>query len=143
MTTTETLSRETIDVEGLGPKERRYSQGVKVPLDDGRALLFISGQVPKDDAGRTVTPGDPETQARTVFDHMRRVVEAAGGSLDDVVSVRIYVRDVNEFPVISRVRDALFAGPSPPASEVVEVSGLCRDDYRVEVSGIAVVPAAR
>lgn len=133
---------EVIHPAGFSPPIARYSPGVRVPLGDGRALLFVSGQVATDEEGRTVGGDDPAAQARKVFENLGRVLAEAGGSLADLVSVVIYLTDVRDFPAVSRVRDEAFAAFAP-SSTLVEVKGLAVAGHRVEISGVAVIPPAQ
>ena len=117
----------------------RYSPGVRVPLGEGRSLVFVSGQVASDDEGRLIGGNDPGAQAEAVFGRLRGVLRAAGGDLRHLVSVTIYLAELTDFPAVSAVRNRLLAEP-PPASVLVEVSRLAEAGRRVEISGIAVVP---
>jgi enamine deaminase RidA (YjgF/YER057c/UK114 family) len=101
-------------------------------------LVAVSGQVATDDEGKTLGVGDPAAQAEVVFQRLSAVLDAAGGSVADLVSVIIYLTDITHFPAISAVRDRVFAD-SAPASTLVEVSRLADPDHLVEISGTAVV----
>ncbi|HVK20206.1 MAG TPA: RidA family protein [Actinokineospora sp.] len=116
----------------------RYSAGVAVDIGAGRVLVAVSGQVATDDEGKTLGVGDPAAQAEVVFQRLSAVLDAAGGSVADLVSVIIYLTDITHFPAISAVRDRVFAD-SAPASTLVEVSRLADPDHLVEISGTAVV----
>lgn len=133
------LTPEAVTPAGHSKPVGRYSPGVRVPLGDGRSLLFISGQVASDERGRLVGGDDPAAQAEAVFARMREVLRAAGGELRHLVSVTIYLTDLADFPAVSAVRDRLLGDP-PPSSTLVEVSRLVEEGRRVEVSGIAVIP---
>src|SRR5262245_29058032 len=113
-----------------------YSQLVKVT--GAKALLFLAGQVPYDPQGRAAHPGDFLAQARNVFGAIKGHVEAAGGTLDDVVKITTYVTDVRYRLDFRVVRDEFF-GQRGPASTMVEVSSLSHPDYMIEVEAIAVI----
>lgn len=130
--------KEMIQVPGLAKISRRYSHAIRVPLDADRDLVFIGGQLPKDSQGRVIGEGDPTAQAQAVFANLQQVLEAAGGDLQDLVAITIYVKNTADFPAISKVRDAIFSDYAP-SSSVVEVAAVCREAYLLEVSGIAVV----
>ncbi|MFE0426986.1 RidA family protein [Streptomyces sp. NPDC058953] len=117
----------------------RYSPGVRLTVTPGTELVFISGQVATDDQGTVLFPGDAAGQARVVFQRLEQVLEAAGGSLADLVSVNVYLTDVRgDFPAVSRVRDEVLTDP-PPASVLLEVSALAEEGCVVEISGLAAV----
>ena len=109
----------------IGP----YSQAVR-----RGAFLFLSGQIPLDPATGQLVEGDISTQTRRVFDNLRAVVTAAGGSFDDIVRVGIYVTDLNDFAAVNAVMAENFQAPFP-ARSTIEVSGLPRG-ARVEVDAI-------
>ena len=109
----------------IGP----YSQAVR-----RGGFLFLSGQIPLDPATGQLVDGDISTQTRRVFDNLRAVVTAAGGSFDDIVRVGIYVTDLNDFAAVNAVMAENFQAPFP-ARSTIEVSGLPRG-ARVEVDAI-------
>ena len=109
----------------IGP----YSQAVQ----SGRTV-FLSGQIPLDPATGQLVEGDIATQARRVFDNLRAVCEAAGGSLDDVARVGIYLMDLEDFAAVNAVMAEAFTAPYP-ARSTIQVSGLPRG-ARVEVDAI-------
>jgi reactive intermediate/imine deaminase len=110
-----------------------YSQALVV--EAGR-LLFIAGQGPVDAAGNLVGAGDVEAQVRQVFANVRALLEAAGGRLDHLVELTIYLRDMRHRPAVTRVREELLRPPYPTAT-MVEISRLAFDDWLVEISAIA------
>ena len=113
-----------------------YSQLVKVT--GARTLLFLAGQVPYDADGRAAHRGDFVAQARHVFGAVRAHVEAAGGTLNDVVKITTYVTDVRYRMDFRAVRDEFF-GARGPASTMVQVASLSHPDYMIEVEAIAVI----
>ena len=96
-----------------------YSQGILA----GGCLLFISGQIPIDPSTGKPVEGSFEEKARRVIENVKAVVEAAGGSLDDIVKVTVYIRDISLFAEFNRIYAEYFRGV-PPARAVVEVSNL-------------------
>lgn len=96
--------------------------------------VYLSGQIPLDPASGQLVEGDIATQARRVFDNLRAVCEAAGGSLDDVVRVGIYLMDLADFAAVNAVMAEVFAAPYP-ARSTIQVSGLPRG-ARVEVDAV-------
>jgi len=109
-----------------------------VDVRPGR-LVFISGQVPLDVEGNLVGPGDFEAQARQVFANLTAALEAADATWSDVVKVTYFLRDVGEITSVRAIRDEYVNTSQPPASTLVEVSGLFRDDVLVEIEAVAVV----
>jgi len=109
----------------IGP----YSQAVRA----GR-FLFISGQIPADKDGNLIG-GDVRAQTRQVLENLKAILEAAGGSLENVVKVTVYLKDMNDFGAMNEVYSEYF-GESKPARAAVEVSRLPKD-VRIEMEAIA------
>lgn len=109
----------------IGP----YSQAVR-----RGSLVFLSGQIPLDPATGALVEGDFPTQVRRVFDNLQAVCEAAGGTMDDVARVGIYLVDLNDFAAVNAVMSEYFNAPYP-ARSTIEVSGLPRN-AQVEVDAI-------
>jgi reactive intermediate/imine deaminase len=117
------------------PRPNGYSHVVSAPLD---RILFISGQVPLDAEGQLVGVGDVAAQARQVFENLTRALEAADATWSNVVKLAYFVRDVGEMPAVRSIRDEYIDTEHPPASTLVEVSSLFRDDVLIEVDAVAV-----
>jgi len=119
------------------PQSRGYTQVVEVPA--GHRLVFLSGQVPLDSTGTLRGKTDFRTQAKQVFDNLRAGLAAADADFDDVVKLNFYILDVGHIPVLREVRDQYVNVAAPPASTLVQVSRLFRDDVLLEVEAIAAV----
>jgi len=102
-------------------------------------MVFISGMTARTKDGTVAGIGNVEVQTRQVCDNLQAAVEAAGGTLDDIVRVDVYVRNIEHFPIIHKVRREYFKEPVP-ASTMVEVSKMVSADYLIEISAIAVLP---
>ena len=120
----------------LGHTTASYSLGIVAP--SGR-LVFISGQVAQDENGQLIGKGDLAAQTRAVFENIKRLVQEAGGSLDDVVKIATFLTSMEEYATFARIRADYFPGQKP-ASSTVKVSGLVSDDFLIEVEAIAVIP---
>ena len=82
--------------------------------------------------------GDIEAQTRQVCENVKSAIEEAGGTLDDIVRVDVYVRNMEHFDAIHKVRREYFKAPAP-ASTMVEVCKMTSPDYLIEINAIAVV----
>jgi reactive intermediate/imine deaminase len=131
------------------PKQQIVSPKLKQPsghfahaiaVDAPGKMVFISGMVGTRADGSIAGIGDIEAQTRQVCENLKAAAEAAGGSLDDIVRVDVYVRNMEHFDIIHKVRREYFTG-APPASTMVEISKFTRPDYLIEINAIAVVPA--
>src|SRR3982750_142174 len=96
-----------------------FAQGIAIEAK-GR-LIFISGMVAKGADGKVVGVGDIEAQTRQVCENLKAAVEAAGGTMDDICRVDVYVHNMEHFDRIHAVRREYFKAPAP-ASTMVEVS---------------------
>ena len=90
-----------------------YSQAI-----DANGLVFLSGQIPLDPATMEVVDGDFETRARRVFDNLAAVAAAAGGSLDDVVKLTVFLTDLGNFATVNAVMEDYFHQPFPARAAV-------------------------
>jgi reactive intermediate/imine deaminase len=113
-----------------------FAQAIEIEAK-GR-LVFISGMVAKGADGKVVGAGDIEAQTRQVCENLKSAVEEAGGSLDDVCRVDVYVRNMEHFDAIHKVRREYFKAPAP-ASTMVEVTRMVHPDYLIEINAIAVL----
>ena len=112
----------------IGP----YSQAVRAG-----ATVFLSGQIPLDPATGELVQGDIATQARRAFANLQAVCEAAGGSLDGIVRLGLYLTDLGDFAVVNAVMAEVFSAPYP-ARSTIEVAGLPKG-AQFEVDAILVV----
>jgi enamine deaminase RidA (YjgF/YER057c/UK114 family) len=112
-----------------------YSHAVR--LGD---LLFVSGQVPKNEHDETVYVGDAERQTEVVYENLKRVLEESGSGLDMIGKTTVFTTSLEHRPAINRVRERVF-GPIGhyPASTFVVVSSLAVPEWLVEIEVIAVV----
>lgn len=99
--------------------------------------VFCSGQIPLDPVTGNLVEGGITAQARQAFSNLKAVVEAAGGSMDDIVRVGLYLTDLAEFGEVNAVMADYFSQPYP-ARSTIEVSGLPRG-AQFEVDAIVVL----
>jgi enamine deaminase RidA (YjgF/YER057c/UK114 family) len=120
-------------------KPTGYSHVVTV---GGGRLVFVAGQVALDKDGNVVGKGDLAAQARQVYANLAAALAAAGAAPKDVVKATGYVvgYQPSQLPILREARQAFFAGADPPASTLVGVSALAREEFLIEVEVIAAVP---
>ena len=109
-----------------------YSQAVKVDN-----TVYISGQIPLDPGSMETVVGGVDAQITRVFDNLKAVAEASGGSLADVVKLTIYLTDLSCFPGVNEIMAGYFSEPYP-ARAAVEVSALPKG-VLVEMDAILVL----
>lgn len=101
-------------------------------------FAFVSGQIPVDPATNTLCTGDVRAQTELVLSNLAAVLTAAGTGLVNVVKTTVFIKDMNDFPIINEVYAARF-GATRPARATVEVARLPKD-VKVEIECVAVVP---
>jgi enamine deaminase RidA (YjgF/YER057c/UK114 family) len=116
--------------------QRGFSQAWKI--EDGRTVVFVSGQVSVSDDGQLMHADDFPAQVRRVFENLRTVLDDAGGSLADVVKLGVFLTDISRMPEYGRVKAEFFTGKQP-ASTAVGVSALAMPGMLIEVEAVAVI----
>jgi len=118
-------------------RPRGFSHGIAV---EGGRLLMLAGQDASDAEGRIVAPGDLVAQYEQVIKNLKAVVEAAGGELQDIVKLNIYVTDRDAYRAqlkpLGEIYRAYF-GRHYPAMALFEVKGLFNPDAVIEMEGVA------
>ena len=116
-----------------------FSDAVRIEAGD-LTLLYVSGQTPIDDEGRTVGTTMAE-QTRQVLERIRRIVEHEGGRMTDIVRVRVFVTDIGAEALrqVHQVRNEYFPAGVRPASTLVQISGIIRAGAMIEIDADAVI----
>jgi 2-iminobutanoate/2-iminopropanoate deaminase len=104
-------------------------------------VAYISGMVARGNDGKVVA-GDEYEQARLTFAKIRNLVEAAGGTMSDVVKITIFVTDIKQREKVWRARREVFTGDFP-ASTLVQVAALAEPSVKVEIEAIAHIGAGK
>lgn len=109
-----------------------YSQAVKV-----NNTVYLSGQIPLDKDTMALVEGGIEAQINQVFHNLSAVCEAAGGTLQDIVKLNIYLTDLSNFPTVNNIMAQYFKQPYP-ARAAIGVNQLPKEAM-VEMDGIMVI----
>ena len=125
------LKIEADTVDKVGPDAFAYSQGIR-----RGNLLFISGQVPRDQENKLVGEDDPEAQCTQVYENIKAIVEAAGGTMADIVDTTVVVTDNRYKAIHTDVRKRYFTPPYPCSTAIV--AGLS-PGYVIEINAVAVL----
>jgi 2-iminobutanoate/2-iminopropanoate deaminase len=115
----------------IGP----YSQAIR-----SGQLLFLSGQIPIDPKTGQLVDGGVEAQTRQVFQNIEEILKAGGASFNDVVTVSVFLADMDDFAKVNEIYSTYFSAPAP-ARATVQVARLPRDS-RVEIQVVASLPIA-
>jgi reactive intermediate/imine deaminase len=113
-----------------------YSQAVKVGN-----TVYLSGQIPLDPASGEMVAGEVRVQITRVFDNLVAVARAAGGSLQDVVKLNVFLTDLKNFPQVNEIMAQYFQEPYP-ARAAVGVAALPRG-AQVEMDAVMVLGETR
>jgi enamine deaminase RidA (YjgF/YER057c/UK114 family) len=152
-----TTEHETAKPSGADPGSTERRTIERLPAPEGVApspaythvvtgtgrLVVLSGQVAQDADGVLVGVGDPEAQARQVFENLWRCLDSAGATFDDVVKLTWFVTDMALMPVFRKVRAAYIADDRLPASTAMQVVALFRPELVLEVEALAIVADGR
>ena len=122
--------RQAIHPAGAAKPSAPYSPAI---LEGG--FLFVSGQGPLDFATGEYVKGDIRSETKRVFENIRKVLEAAGSSLEKVVKCNVYLRDINDFAAMNEIYAGVFTAPFP-ARTTIQAGALPRG-FAVEIECIA------
>jgi len=90
-----------------------YSQAIKV-----NNTVYLSGQIPLDPATMEIVEGDISVHIRRVFDNLQAVAQAAGGELQDIVKLNVFLTDLGHFPIVNEIMGQYFTQPYPARAAV-------------------------
>ena len=107
------MTKKAIHTDNAPAAIGTYSQAI-----EANDLVFLSGQIPLDPATMEVVDGDFEARARRVFDNLAAVAGAAGGSLNDVVKLTVFLTDLGNFATVNAVMEDYFHKPFPARAAV-------------------------
>ncbi len=123
------MTRQIIHTKDAPQAIGTYSQAVRVG-----DTVYVSGQIPLDPATMQLVSGDIEAEIRRVFDNLKAIAQAAGGSLANAVKLTVFLTDLAHFAKVNEIMATFFAQPYP-ARAAVGVSQLPRG-ARVEIECI-------
>ena len=117
-------------------RERAYSPAVKI---SGGTTIYLAGYgVFQDEAGRSYA-GDFDAQVRLSFERIRQTLEKAGGKLDDIVTMTVFITDMANGTRFTQLRKEFFQEGRYPACALIGIKELARPEMMVEIQAIAVV----
>ena len=129
------MAKTTLNPDGLPVPRGSYSL---VNIAQPGRMVFIAGQTASDTTGNVVGVGDDRAQTRFVLGKIQRAVEAAGGTMNDVVAMNVFTTDVRYHRDINETRREFLAG-NFPTSTMVQVVALARPELLLEINAIAVI----
>jgi reactive intermediate/imine deaminase len=123
------MTKEIIQTNKAPKAIGTYSQAIKVDH-----TIYLSGQIPLVPETMTIVEGDITAQVTQVFDNLKAVAEAAGGGLDDIVKLNVFLTDLSYFPLVNEIMGRYFQEPYP-ARAAIGVAALPKN-ADVEMDGI-------
>lgn len=127
------MSKEIIHTNNAPQAIGTYSQAVKIDH-----TVYLSGQIPLVPATMKMIDGDITAQITQVFENLQAVAHAAGGNLNDIVKLNVFLTDLAHFPMVNEIMGRYFNEPYP-ARAAIGVAALPKD-ASVEMDGIMVLP---
>jgi 2-iminobutanoate/2-iminopropanoate deaminase len=130
------MAKKTLNPQGMPVPRGSYSQ---VVISKPGRVVFIAGNTASDPDGNVVGLADVRAQTRYILEKIKLGVEAAGGTLQDIVSMSVFTTDARYHAAVNEVRREFLASDFP-ASTMVQVVALARPELLLEINAIAVVP---
>ena len=130
------MSKRQIVSEDLSQPSGHFSHATTIAAQG--TMVFISGMTARRADGTIAGIGDVTEQTKQVCENLKAAMAAAGGTLDDICRVDVYIRNMEHFPLIHEVRRQYFSPPLP-ASTMVEVTKMTSPEFLIEISAIAVL----
>jgi enamine deaminase RidA (YjgF/YER057c/UK114 family) len=131
-----TMEKEESNVRFINRAPAGYSHVVEVK---GGRTLYIAGQLALDKEGNLVGRGDFRAQVKQVFENLKARLEEGGATFKDVVKLNYYLTDASDLQALRDTRNSYINTENPPASTLVVVKQLVREEYLLEVEAVAVV----
>jgi reactive intermediate/imine deaminase len=107
------MGREIINTPNAPEAIGTYSQAVRIDN-----TVYLSGQIPLDPNSMTLVSGDMDSQIRRVFDNLSAVTEAAGGSLNDIAKLNVFLTDLSNFSLVNTIMAEYFDTPYPARAAI-------------------------
>ncbi|MDY6980853.1 MAG: RidA family protein [Pseudomonadota bacterium] len=126
------MSRQIIHTDNAPAAIGPYSQAVKIDN-----TVYLSGQIPLIPESMELVTGDINAQIRRVFDNLGAVCQAAGGNLNDIAKLNIFLTDLGHFPTVNEIMSEYFSEPYP-ARAAIGVAALPKG-AEVEMDAVMVV----
>ncbi|WP_428354752.1 RidA family protein [Methyloprofundus sp.] len=107
------MQKETIHTDSAPQAIGTYSQAIKVGT-----TVYLSGQIPLDPDTMEIVSGDINVHIKRVFDNLTAVAQAAGGELEDIVKLNVFLTDLSNFPIVNEIMGEYFTQPYPARAAV-------------------------
>ena len=132
------MKRETIPFGKAMGMKVAFSNAMAIDTFQLKGLIWVSGQLAYDEDGRLIGIGDIEAQTDQCIRNIESALKRLGGTLDDVVQVTVFVKEMTGLEKIHKVRLTYFKEPFP-TSTLVEVKGFVHPDALIEINAVAAI----
>ena len=132
------MQKESIPFGGAMGMKVAFCNALSLDLSRAKRMIFVSGQIAFDEKEQFVGKGNIRVQTGQCLKNIQRALKDLGGTLDDVVSVTVFVRDMSGLKDIHDVRLQYFKEPYP-TSTLVEINGFVHPDALIEINAVAVL----
>lgn len=117
-------------------KQRAYSPAVKT---SGGITIYLAGHGGLEDESGKSFPSDFDAQVRVCFERIRKTLETAGGTLDDIVTMTVFIVNMENGTRFTQIRKEFFKEGRFPASSLIGIKELARPEMMIEIQAIAVI----
>lgn len=117
-------------------RERAYSPAVKIT---GGTTIYLAGHTGYQDERGETYPDNFDGQVRVAFERMHKTLEAAGGKLDDIVTMTVFITNMANGTRFTQLRKEFFQEGRYPASALIGIKELARPEMLVEIQAVAVI----
>lgn len=136
------MSAQTPSVRRINPPTLSAPTGyTHVTVGSDGRTVHIAGQVSLDQAGQVVGAGNFGQQVTQVFENLRLALQSVGATFDDVLSTTTYVTDLSQLAAFREARNRIFRPDQLPANTLVQVVGLARPEFLIEIQATAMLRA--
>jgi 2-iminobutanoate/2-iminopropanoate deaminase len=132
------MQKESVPFSGDMGMTVAFCDALVVDLSHAKKMIWVSGQLATDEGGRILGKGDIRVQTEQCIRNIQRALRKLGGSLDDVVQVTVFVKDMKGLKHIHDVRLKYFSDPYP-TSTLVEIEGFVHPDALIEINAVALL----
>ncbi|MGH7774204.1 MAG: RidA family protein [Candidatus Binatia bacterium] len=131
------MSTQTEYIQGAQrQRQRSYSAAVKTR---GGTTIYVAGHGGLEDESGKSYPNDFDAQVRVSFERIRKTLESAGGTLDDIVTMTVFIVDMKNGTRFTQIRREFFKEGCYPASALIGIKELARPEMMIEIQAIAVI----
>lgn len=136
------MKRRALDFGDALGLEVAYSNAISVDISESTRMVYISGQLAFDEDGKLVGEGDIRLQTEQCIKNIVSILEEFNGSLNDVVQVTVYVKDMSNLQDIHQVRLEYFTKPYP-TSTLIQIIDFAFSEALIEIEARAIIDLSK